>query len=110
MKKNFSLSIDESLLKKVKYLVIEEDIIVYDISDKRSTKKSKYSESTSRLILVAYSQTPENKFICWVNNGKVIDEQCNTLIENKEIPSSEGMETVLQKVSTDNGNDYWVFG
>ena len=28
MKKNFSLSIDESLLKKVKYLVIEEDITI----------------------------------------------------------------------------------
>jgi len=84
----------------------EHEIIIFDISAPRKSRKSKYKDSTSRLILFAYDEKEDEKFIGWLNNGKVIHETCEALIEEKLIPSSEGIEACISKVPGAQ-DEYW---
>lgn len=83
------------------------NIIIWDISDERKSRKSKFKDSTSRLILFSFEEDENKKLIGWINNGCVINDTVEKLIDDKEIPSLQGIEACYSKTE---GADspYWT--
>lgn len=89
--------------------IAEKDLIIYDVSDVRKSRKSKYKDSTSRLILFSFEEDTKNKkLISYVNNGVAINDMFEKCLSEKELPSNDGIEAKFEKMESLDGSNYWV--
>ena len=80
----------------IKLDILDKDITVYDCSRPMKFSKSKYGNDNV-MILISFDEDEKNeKYLAWVT-GKVILDQMNKLIAQKDLPCDEGIEMKLIK-------------
>jgi hypothetical protein len=85
--------------------IIDNDIIVFDVSAEIKISKSKYPDTPNMLIHMIFADDEtEIKYNAWVS-GEVVIDQLKKLVHEKFLPSKDGI--VMKLVKKD--NKYFMF-